>query len=115
MHKQNPFYKSNDNIYFNDLLSDTIYQLKNSSLESIYAPKYINKSLSQEFKNRPHSEIFDEFKNNPESYAEFDLLFNLSWISSSHVIAKFANNQVAYHNFKSLKTGNNYNYVFPEK
>jgi len=114
-HKQYPFYKSNDSIYFNDLLSDTIYQLKNSSLEKIYVPKYINKTLSQEFRNKPHSEMFDEFRNNPQSYTEFDLLFNLSWISSSHIVTQFANSNMAYHNFKSLKTGRNYNYVFPEK
>ena len=111
-HKYRPFFKFSNTFLFNDIISDTIYQLNRAFVKK-HIFKYSNASWSKEDKKRPHSELPEIFKST--DFKDKDILASLVGANKDFFIYTHTHNLKAnYTSFFSLKTKKVKNIEVPE-
>ena len=116
LHLDNPFKSFQNSIVFNDLISDTIYQISKNSIKPIKKFKYLKGSIEKNLKSESHRVILDRISNYPDKFNELDFFGHIKGISTKNIIYGFAHgtNQSIY-SFKNLDSFKTINYKFPKE
>lgn len=112
-HKEDPFYRIDNRLYFNDIVSDTIYSIDNTiNVESIFS--YRNKTLSKEELTLGHDDLLELFQSQGEIYFNNrDVMANLIAINEKYIISNFYGEGADITTIQSIKNRGIKNYTFP--
>lgn len=114
IHNDNPFYKYKDDVFFNDLLSDTIYRLSSGGLEKFKSFKYFE-TLSGQHKIMSHENLVSEMTNNPGKFEAMDFFATLKGVNKYFFIYNFSKGgKTSVFSFYARKSNTLKNYIFPK-
>jgi hypothetical protein len=114
LHKSSPFYKTNNTLLFNDLMSDSIFSIgtKNIDKKLKYSFMYKTKTLTKAQINQPQDILIKDLLKISNSSEDISYFANLKYISSENILYNYKKGASSIYVFFNKKNNSEKLYSF---